>query len=123
MALIQHDNKNQYVILLLHLFTYTLVYLLKSEGFEKLKKSHLKSGDTLTERLFPLTGRFTADNLNKVKNLCSKSIGEKMKVQKLQIFVSCGVESDSVVCPLAKPVYLPSLTPAVNAEEGTCRGG
>ncbi|MEQ2281689.1 Serine--tRNA ligase, cytoplasmic [Ameca splendens] len=24
--------------------------------------------------------RFTADNLNKAKNLCSKSIGEKMKV-------------------------------------------
>lgn len=79
----------------------------------------------LTELLFPLTGRFTADNLNKVKNLCSKSIGEKMKVQKLQIFVSCSIESDSIVCPLAEPVYLPSLTPvcAVNAEEGTCWGG
>lgn len=25
-------------------------------------------------------GRFTADNLNKAKNLCSKSVGEKMKV-------------------------------------------
>lgn len=48
-----------------------------------------------------------------------------MKVQKLQIFVSCSVESDSVVCPLAEPVYLTSLTLvcAVNAEEGTCRGG
>lgn len=79
----------------------------------------------MTERLFPLTGRFTADNLNKVKNLCSKSIGEKMKVLKLEIFVSCSVESDSIVCPLAKPVYLPIVTSvcAVNAEEGTCRGG
>lgn len=79
----------------------------------------------LTEPLFSLTGRFTADNLNKVKNLCSKSIGEKMKVQKLQIFVLCSDESDSVLCPLTKPVYLSSLTPvcAVNAEEGTCRGG
>lgn len=31
--------------------------------------------------MFSFTGRFTADNLNKVKNLCSKSIGEKMKVE------------------------------------------
>lgn len=29
---------------------------------------------------FYITGRFAADNLNKAKNLCSKSIGEKMKV-------------------------------------------
>lgn len=47
---------------------------------------------------YPLTGRFTADNLNKAKNLCSKSIGEKMKVQKHghelteQVFDLCKVE-------------------------------
>lgn len=36
--------------------------------------------DALTDARLPPTGRFTADNLNKAKNLCSKSIGEKMKV-------------------------------------------
>lgn len=29
------------------------------------------------------SGRFRADNLNKLKNLCSKTIGEKMKVREL----------------------------------------
>lgn len=29
------------------------------------------------------SGRFRADNLNKMKNLCSKTIGEKMKVREL----------------------------------------
>lgn len=33
--------------------------------------------------MFP--GRFTADNLNKAKNMCSKAIGEKMKVCTLQV--------------------------------------
>lgn len=30
-----------------------------------------------------ILGRFRADNLNKLKNLCSKTIGEKMKVREL----------------------------------------
>lgn len=35
--------------------------------------------------MFP--GRFIADNLNKAKNLCSKAIGEKMKVRTtLQVY-------------------------------------
>lgn len=68
---------------------------------EKLR--HLPPGHTLTAQSpfteWPiysliLTGRFTADNLNKAKNLCSKSIGEKMKVQRhLDIdFISCIAE-------------------------------
>ena len=39
--------------------------------------------------------RFRADNLNKLKNLCSKTIGEKMKVREL----SKGLES------LSKGIY------------------
>lgn len=35
----------------------------------------------LNSVVFARTGRFTADNLNKAKNLCSRSIGEKMKVE------------------------------------------
>jgi len=29
--------------------------------------------------MFNFIGRYTLDNLNKLKNLCSKSIGQKMK--------------------------------------------
>lgn len=34
-----------------------------------------------------LLGRFIADNLNKAKNLCSKTVGEKMKVHEPMIEV------------------------------------
>jgi hypothetical protein len=33
-----------------------------------------------------LTARFQADNWNKLKNLCSKQIGEKMKVNKCILY-------------------------------------
>ncbi len=36
---------------------------------------------------FLAPGRFTADNLNKAKNLCSKAIGEKMKVRKSAVLI------------------------------------
>lgn len=50
-----------------------------------------------TDRLIVLAGRFTADNLNKVKNLCSKTIGEKMKVDNRSGSAS-GESDNSVLC-------------------------
>lgn len=43
-----------------------------------------RSNADLNSATFPFAGRFKADNLNKAKNLCSKSIGEKMKVEEQQ---------------------------------------
>ena len=48
------------------------------------KVCHKKSVFVSLSRNVPLfTARFDADNLNKLKNMVSKVIGEKMKVRKL----------------------------------------
>ncbi|CAG14593.1 unnamed protein product, partial [Tetraodon nigroviridis] len=44
--------------------------------------------------------RFTADNLNKAKNLCSRSIGEKMKVASRRAGASgAGGEEGGLLAP------------------------
>lgn len=75
-----------------------------------------------TDRLIVLAGRFTADNLNKAKNLCSKTIGEKMKVDNR--WAPSAPNQIVPFCLLAQPVYLPSstLVCAVHPEKGACWG-